>query len=772
MPGGGAPGGGGGGAGAGAPNMDQIRQMGQMMGGMGGGPPGAGGGAASAAAAGGADANLKTLMKYVPDTLNQATGLDVKAVSGDKSNLTGVKLLQEFAILFDVLARGGIKQNQVEYIIAGCNRKTNQQLIVVRTSAALEGAGKKMGVGESVAVGKQKMFLLPSGPEKNAIAVPEPKVLLVGRAATVQAALSGPAKGAVSGGVEAMAQPSAFYWIAGDAEAAKKRMEGSDFPLLQDYAAEGTRMIGYAMGVGGSPEGAASESGGPGPGGFGGPPGGRPGGGPMVGSASNGAGGGPPPGMMPGGPGGAGGASGGAATAANKARINAVFGMVFQSEGLAVAAETRLNELFKKYAPRQSGPGGMGGMGPGGMGPGMGPGGMGPGGPGGGGGGPSPSAPPPPPPNITRLVLPELSLDDLKLPRLVEPMPAVDVAGETILKQQPGGPPGGAPPSGPPGGMGPGGMGPMGPGGMGPGMGGMPGMPGGGNQNDEKLITATNQRRSENIRLTMSIPNRPDLGVVFVEKAYNDAIQAMGATALPDGIFAGSLTAMRSGYDKIVAAKPGGLKGVKRMGEDEPIWVGYSWMTEILPFIDYNDLYLQFDQTKPWIDKSNRVHAYTVIPAFVNPADPNVQWNGLPYDGVGLTHFAGMAGLEDKRNVVAADLPRTDPRAGIFGYDEIVPLDSIKDGKAQTIMLIGSGKSSAPWIQGGGGTVRGARAPFFDKFHGFGSAGLATPGVYVMMADGSARIINADIDPEVFKAMCTIQGAETVDMQKFLTQSE
>ncbi|MFN9199436.1 MAG: hypothetical protein ACK5WR_15310 [Planctomycetaceae bacterium] len=403
-------------------------------------------------------------MKYIPETLNQATGLDVKAVSGDKSNLTGVKLLQEFAIIFDVLGRGGIKQNQVEYIIAGCNRKTNQQLIVVRRSAALVGAGIKMGVGDSVAVGKQKMFLLPTGPEKNAIAVPEPKVLLVGRASTVQAALSGPAKGAVSGGVEAMGQPTAFYWIAGDAEAAKKRMEGSDFPLLQDYAAEGTRMIGYAMGVGGSPEGTASESGGPGPGGpgpggFGGPPGGRPGGGPMVGSASNGAGGGPPPGMMPGGPGGAGGAPGGASAANNKTRINAVFGMVFQSEGLAVAAENRLNELFKKYAPKQSGPGGMGGMGPG-----MGPGGMGPGGPGGGGGGPSPSAPPPPPPNITRIVLPELSLDDLTLPRLVDHQPTVEVAGETIFKQQPGGPPGGAPPSGRPGAMVP-----MGPGVIGPG---------------------------------------------------------------------------------------------------------------------------------------------------------------------------------------------------------------------------------------------------------------------------------------------------------------
>ena len=108
----------------------------------------------------------------------------------------------------------------------------------------------------------------------------------------------------------------------------------------------------------------------------------------------------------------------------------------------------------------------------------------------------------------------------------------------------------------------------------------------------------------------------------------------------------------------------------------------------------------------------------------------------------------------------------------MFGYDQIVNVDAIKDGKSQTIMLIGTGKASAPWIQGGGGTVRGARAPYFDKFHGFGSYGVPGNGVYVMMADGSTRILNADIDPEVFKAMCTIQGSEQIDMQKYLTQTE
>ena len=32
------------------------------------------------------------------------------------------------------------------------------------------------------------------------------------------------------------------------------------------------------------------------------------------------------------------------------------------------------------------------------------------------------------------------------------------------------------------------------------------------------------------------------------------------------------------------------------------------------------------------------------------------------------------------------------------------------------------------------------------------------------MADGSTRFIPADIDPTVFRAMCTIHGSESVDI--------
>ncbi|MCY2968307.1 MAG: DUF1559 domain-containing protein [Planctomycetota bacterium] len=663
--------------------MPPGMNMGGMMG-PGPNPTGGSGGQAPAAV----DSALPGLLKYVPPSLTQAAGLDVKAVAGDKANLAGVKLLHEFEAIFSILAKGGITPDKVEYILAGCNRDSGDLLICVKTSAAIEPFLKRLGEGTKEKVGKATINLLSTGPQQNAACTPEGKILLLGRATTLRDAVSSPAAGGIRGGIDAMAQPGAFYWIAGDSTAATKRMAGSDFPLLEDYAAEGARMVGYAMGVGGSSSAPGGSAGGPPNGMAPGMPSGMAPGMPQV-----------SPGAPSGMPGAAGGQEG------RGKRISAVFGMVFQSEGLAVAAETRLGELMRKYSPRQGGMPGMPGM------------------PGGANG-------------------------DFRFQSLLFPERFRVSEDRDFFAQQPAG----APPIGAPSRLAECRVGK--------------------DQDPEKLISVNVGRSTANIRLAMSIPNRPDLGVVFVEKAYNDAIQAIGAVALADGLFDGSLAAIRAGYDGLVAEKAGQLKGVRAMGEDRALEEGYSWMTDLLPHIGYKDLYLQFDTTKTWMVPLNRVHAYVVIPQFVNPADPNVQWNGHPYDGVGLTHFAGMAGIEDKRTVVAAELPRTDPRAGIFGYDQVVKLADIKDGTSQTIMLIGTGKSSAPWIQGGGGTVRGARAPYFDKFHGFGSYGIPGQGVYVMMADGSTRVINASIDPEVFKSLCTIQGGEQVDLQKIVSAAQ
>jgi len=189
-------------------------------------------------------------------------------------------------------------------------------------------------------------------------------------------------------------------------------------------------------------------------------------------------------------------------------------------------------------------------------------------------------------------------------------------------------------------------------------------------------------------------------------------------------------------------------------------------MTELLPYLGHKELYTAFDMNKSWLDMQNFPHACTTIPAFLNPADPRSHWQGSRFQGMALTHFAGMSGIEDRPDVVAATLPRTDPRAGIFGYDEVARIRDIADGAGNTIMIVGTGSAAAGWVQGGGATIRGARTPYFDRLTGLGSRGLPNQGTFVLMADGSARMLSSEIDPAVFRALCTIHGAESIDAAK------
>jgi hypothetical protein len=271
------------------------------------------------------------------------------------------------------------------------------------------------------------------------------------------------------------------------------------------------------------------------------------------------------------------------------------------------------------------------------------------------------------------------------------------------------------------------------------------------------------ERAKENLRVSLSIVARAPL----INRLISDALPASGVSAVSDGLLDGTLMTLAAGLAQWQSARPDTLKGVRRIGELR-LALGYSWMTELLPFIGQDELYLQFDLTKSWSAPGNHPLTMTVVPAFLNPADPRVTWNGYPdyLNGMGLTHFVGMSGVEEGRNDVAAELPRSDPHAGIFGYDEMARMGDVTDGTGQTIMVIGSGAVTAPWVQAGGATIRGARAPYFHKFSGFGSQGLASAGAFVLFADGSAKSISATIDPEVFKALCTMHGAEQVDLSK------
>jgi hypothetical protein len=229
------------------------------------------------------------------------------------------------------------------------------------------------------------------------------------------------------------------------------------------------------------------------------------------------------------------------------------------------------------------------------------------------------------------------------------------------------------------------------------------------------------------------------------------AISTRSLSALPDGLTAWHQQPSRT------------LTGILNPAKDDPPVAHLSWLTGLLPYLGYQEKFNELKLSESLTHAANLEVAETVIPEFQNPLDDRKTWDGHPFDGLALTHFAGMSGVEDARNVCAAQLPRSDPRAGVFGYSEVARPDSITDGTSQTIMIVGSGRLASPWLMGGGATIRGAREPLFDPVSGLGTQGLSSGGALVVMADGSVRHVSATIDPALFKAMCTIHGQDSVD---------
>jgi hypothetical protein len=207
------------------------------------------------------------------------------------------------------------------------------------------------------------------------------------------------------------------------------------------------------------------------------------------------------------------------------------------------------------------------------------------------------------------------------------------------------------------------------------------------------------------------------------------------------------------------------LAGLNGAGDPENPVTHLSWMSHLLPHLGYQREYSRRRLDKDVTDGINLSVGHTVVPEFLNPLDSRKTWDGYPFDGMGLTHFVGMSGIEDKRNACAAQLPRSDPRAGIFGYDAVATEQEITDGKANTIMIVGSGQLASPWLLGGGATIRGAREPHIGGISGLGTKGMPSAGTLALMADGSVRFVPQSVDAKVFRALCTIHGSESVDLE-------
>ncbi len=201
-----------------------------------------------------------------------------------------------------------------------------------------------------------------------------------------------------------------------------------------------------------------------------------------------------------------------------------------------------------------------------------------------------------------------------------------------------------------------------------------------------------------------------------------------------------------------------------------------SWMTELLPYLangEFKEIKDRLDNNMAWYEGLNNVKAgVAVIPQYVAPPKSDnelnfyVSYPNLPVKSSSqwaATHFVGMAGVGLDAAEYRAEDPATAKLRGVFGYDRETKKEDIKDGLDQTIVLIQVPPSpKAPWIAGGGSTVRGISddldcvKPFVcTEYQG-------KRGTFAIMADGKVRFIPETIDPKTFRALCTIAGDDRV----------
>lgn len=157
--------------------------------------------------------------------------------------------------------------------------------------------------------------------------------------------------------------------------------------------------------------------------------------------------------------------------------------------------------------------------------------------------------------------------------------------------------------------------------------------------------------------------------------------------------------------------------------------------------------------TLGWRDPANEPFVRRRAASLLNPQVSAVASD----DGFPASHYVGVAGV----GADAAQLAKSHPRAGVFGIDRRTTRDDIKDGTANTLMVMGVEAHPPAWADGGN-TVRGLTAePYFGGPDNFGTG--QADGMHVLMADGSVKFLSKDTDPRLMRRMAAMADGLPLD---------
>jgi prepilin-type N-terminal cleavage/methylation domain-containing protein/prepilin-type processing-associated H-X9-DG protein len=223
-------------------------------------------------------------------------------------------------------------------------------------------------------------------------------------------------------------------------------------------------------------------------------------------------------------------------------------------------------------------------------------------------------------------------------------------------------------------------------------------------------------------------------------------------------------------------ALPTGWLGFDAAGQPDPEGErAWGWASRILPFVEENALARSIRFDRSITDPLNQGPRETVLPVFLCPTDatPAIfmlqrEAGGQPLVDLSRSNYVGVYGTRELE-----EFPNEGD--GIFFHNSRIAFKHIVDGLSKTFIVgersshLGSstwvgvvpeGEEAIARIVGSGdlppnpASIDSGHLDDFSSFH--------PSGTHFLFADGAVTLIGDDIDPAVYRAMCTRAGGESM----------
>ena len=166
----------------------------------------------------------------------------------------------------------------------------------------------------------------------------------------------------------------------------------------------------------------------------------------------------------------------------------------------------------------------------------------------------------------------------------------------------------------------------------------------------------------------------------------------------------------------------------------------HGWRVLILPYMEQQPLYDQYDFNEPWDGPNNSKLHDTKVDTYSCPSQPRKE-------------------SENTTSYVVVVGPET-----VFPMDQSTTFEDITDGTSNTLLVVEISNSGIHWMEPRDLKIEEMPAvinPGEGRSQGISS--MHPEGAQVLWADGSNRFLRNSLPTKTLRAMLTIAGGETLD---------